>query len=142
MHSDLHDLALWDQNFYTGKVGGRELIARMHEVGLLNSGKSTGYAAGLNVFESRGFTWVTHGGSWVGYRSSIMRVPSERLSAIVLCNRAEADAGAYAREIMEHFLGDRLGPRRARGGGGAVRAGRRAVGSRRPVALRRRVLQQ
>lgn len=110
VHSDLHDLALWDQNFYTGKVGGRELIARMHEVGLLNSGESTGYAAGLNVFESRGLTWVTHGGSWVGYRSSIMRVPSERLSAIVLCNRAEADAGAYAREILEHFLGDRLGP--------------------------------
>jgi len=110
VHSDLHDLALWDENFYTGKVGGRELIARMHEVGLLNSGESTGYAAGLNVSESRGFTWVTHGGSWVGYRSSIMRVPAERLSAIVLCNRAEADAGAYAREIMEHFLGDRLGP--------------------------------
>jgi CubicO group peptidase (beta-lactamase class C family) len=110
VHSDLQDLALWDENFYTGKVGGRELIARMHEVGRLNTGESTGYAAGINVFESRGFEWVTHTGSWVGYRSSIVRVPSERLSAIVLCNRAEADAGAYSREIMEHFLGDRLGP--------------------------------
>jgi len=110
VHSDLHDLALWDENFYTGKAGGRELVARMYEVGRLNDGESTGYAAGLNVFESRGFTWVTHGGSWVGYRSSIVRVPSERLSAIVLCNRAEADAGAYASEIVEHFLGDRLGP--------------------------------
>jgi hypothetical protein len=39
-----------------------------------------------------------------------VRAPAERLSAIVLCNRAEADAGAYAREIAEHFLGDRLGP--------------------------------
>jgi len=110
VHSDVHDLALWDDNFYTGKVGGPALIARMLEVGLLNDGESTGYAAGLNVFESRGFGWVTHGGSWVGYRSSLVRVPSERLSAIVLCNRAEADAGAYAREIAEHFLGDRLGP--------------------------------
>jgi len=110
VHSDLHDLALWDENFYSGKVGGRELVARMYEVGLLNSGESTGYAAGLTVFESRGFGWVTHGGSWVGYRSSIMRVPSERLSAIVLCNRAEADAGAYARAVVEHFLGNRLGP--------------------------------
>ncbi len=26
VHSDIHDLALWDENFYTGKVGGRELV--------------------------------------------------------------------------------------------------------------------
>ena len=26
VHSDVHDLALWDDNFYTGKVGGRALI--------------------------------------------------------------------------------------------------------------------
>ena len=33
VHSDIHDLALWDENFYTGKVGGRELVRRMYEVG-------------------------------------------------------------------------------------------------------------
>ena len=49
VHSDLHDLALWDENFYTGKVGGRALVDKMYEVGLLNYGKSTGYAAGLGV---------------------------------------------------------------------------------------------
>jgi CubicO group peptidase (beta-lactamase class C family) len=110
VHSSVHDLALWDENYYTGKVGGRELVARMYEVGLLNSGKSTGYAAGLNVHESGGLTWVTHGGSWVGYRSSIVRVPAEHLSVIVLCNRAEADAGAHAAEIARILLGDKLGP--------------------------------
>jgi CubicO group peptidase (beta-lactamase class C family) len=110
VHSDLHDLALWDENFYTGAVGGKELIGKMHRVGLLNSGESTGYAGGLNVSESRGVRWVTHGGSWVGYRSSIVRAPDERLSVIALCNRAEADAGGYARSIAERLLADRLGP--------------------------------
>jgi CubicO group peptidase (beta-lactamase class C family) len=110
VHSDLHDLALWDENFYTGRVGGRALIDRMHEVGLLNSGESTGYAGGLSVFESRGVRWVTHGGSWVGYRSSLVRAPSEHTSVIALCNRAEADAGGYARQIAEHILRDKLGP--------------------------------
>ena len=110
VHSDLHDLALWDGNFYTGKVGGRALVERMYEVGLLNDGKPTGYAAGLNVDESRGLRWVTHGGSWVGYRSSMQRVPGEHLSVIVLCNRAEAEAGDYARRIAESFLKDKLGP--------------------------------
>jgi CubicO group peptidase (beta-lactamase class C family) len=110
VHSDLHDLALWDENFYSARLGGRELVDRMYEVGLLNSGEPTGYAAGLNVSESRGLRWVTHGGSWVGYRSSIVRVPSEHFSTIVLCNRAELDAGDYARRIADSFLAARLGP--------------------------------
>jgi CubicO group peptidase (beta-lactamase class C family) len=113
VHSNVHDLALWDENFYTGKVGGRELVARMYEVGLLNSGKSTDYAAGINVYESRGLDWVTHTGSWVGYRSSIVRLPGEHLSVIVLCNRADADAGGYSKEIAAKLLGDKLGPAEA-----------------------------
>ncbi len=110
VHSDIHDLALWDENFYTGKVGGRALVERMYEVGLLNDGKSTDYAAGLSVYDSRGLAWVTHGGSWVGYRSSVMRVPAEHFSVIVLCNRADADAGELAADIAEIFLADKLGP--------------------------------
>jgi len=110
VHSDLHDLALWDENFYTAKVGDRALVDRMYEVGLLNSGKSTDYAAGLNVDDKRGLRWVTHGGSWVGYRSNISRIPSEHFSVIVLCNRADAETGSLANSIAEIFLKDKLGP--------------------------------
>jgi CubicO group peptidase (beta-lactamase class C family) len=110
VHSDIHDLALWDENFYTGKLGGRALVDRMYEVGRLNSGESTEYAAGLAVSESRGLRWVSHGGSWVGYRSSIVRVPAERFSTIVLCNREDADAGQLAREVAGIFLAGKIGP--------------------------------
>jgi CubicO group peptidase (beta-lactamase class C family) len=110
VHSDIHDLALWDENFYTGELGGKALVAKMYEVGLLNSGKSTGYAAGLDITQSRGLTWVTHGGSWVGYRSNITRVPSEHYSVIVLCNRADADTNDLAVSITEYFLKGKLGP--------------------------------
>ena len=110
VHSDLHDLALWDENFYTASLGGRALVDRMYEVGLLNSGKSTEYAAGLRVHDSRGLRWVTHGGAWVGYRSNISRVPSEHLSVIVLCNRDDADTSTLAESVAEIFLKDKLGP--------------------------------
>jgi CubicO group peptidase (beta-lactamase class C family) len=110
VHSDLHDLALWDENFYTARLGGRALVDRMYEVGLLNSGKSTGYAAGLRVHESRGLRWVSHSGSWVGYRSNITRIPSEHFSVIVLCNRDDADTDSLAQSVAELFLKDKLGP--------------------------------
>jgi hypothetical protein len=85
----------------------------MYEVGLLDSGKSTDYAAGLSVYESGGLRWVTHGGSWVGYRSSLVRVPGEHLSVIALCNRADANAGSYASRIARLLLADKLGPAEA-----------------------------
>ena len=110
VHSNLHDLALWDENFYTARVGGRAVIDRMYEPGRLNSGESAGYGGGLRLWQSRGLDWVSHGGSWVGYRSSITRVPGEHLSVIVLCNRAELDAGDLASSIAEILLADKLGP--------------------------------
>ncbi len=110
VHSDLGDLALWDENFYTGKLGGKELIGQMYQVGLLNSGESTGYAAGLSVDESRGVRLITHSGSWVGYRSYLLRAPDEHLSVIVLCNRDDADTGRLATRVAEVFLKDTLGP--------------------------------
>lgn len=110
VHSDLYDLALWDENFYTAKVGGRALIDRMQEVGVLNSGKAIDYAAGLRVYEWRGLHWVSHSGSWVGYRSIITRVPSEHFSVIMLCNREDANTGVLARQVAEIFLEDKLGP--------------------------------
>ena len=113
VHSNLHDLALWDRNFYTGELGGRELIAQMTEVGVLNTGEPIEYAAGLRVAATRGLPTVSHGGAWVGYRSQILRFPDPRLTTIVLCNRDDANAGRLATSIAEVFLGDRMAPSRA-----------------------------
>ena len=110
---------------------------RMYEVGMLNSGHPPATRRGSTSYESRGLTWVTHGGSWVGYRSSIVRVPAEHVSVIVLCNRAEADAGddrdATSREI---FLKRQARPARARRGRGGDRSPSSAAWKpRRPVAI-------
>jgi CubicO group peptidase (beta-lactamase class C family) len=110
VHSDLHDLALWDDNFYTGKLGGPALLEQMVETGVLNSGKRIDYAAGLRVGDTRGLPSVSHGGSWVGYRSHVLRFPEERLSTIVLCNRADADTGDLATRIAHLFLKDQMAP--------------------------------
>jgi CubicO group peptidase (beta-lactamase class C family) len=110
VQSDLHDLALWDENFYTAKLGGRAVIDEMVKVGVLRSGEAIEYAAGLSVGEMRGLRSVRHGGSWVGYRSHLLRLPDEHLSVIVLCNRDDADTGDLADRVAEVFLKDKLGP--------------------------------
>ena len=110
VHSDLHDLALWDENFYTGRIGGRPLVEQMVEPGVLNSGKRIDYAAGLRVGEKRGLPSVSHSGSWVGYRSYLLRFPAEHLSVIVLCNRGDADTAALATLVARLFLKERMEP--------------------------------
>jgi CubicO group peptidase (beta-lactamase class C family) len=110
VHSDLHDLALWDENFYTGKLGGRALVENMVEAGMLNSSKRIDYAAGLRVGETRGLPSVSHGGAWVGYRSYLLRFPAEHLSVIVLCNRDDADTTALATLVAQLFLRDKMDP--------------------------------
>ena len=37
---------LWAENFLTGRVGGKALVQRMTQVGVLNSGEKLDYAAG------------------------------------------------------------------------------------------------
>src|SRR4029453_6258625 len=96
--------------FYTAKLGGRALIDRMQEIGVLNSGKAIDYAAGLSVYEWPSLRLVRRGGSWAGYRSNISRVPSEHFSVIVLCNREDANTGSLATKVAEIFLKNKLGP--------------------------------
>jgi CubicO group peptidase (beta-lactamase class C family) len=105
--SNVEDLYLWDQNFYSGKVGGEKFLARMHERGKLNSGEELDYAFGLAIDEHRGLRVVEHGGALGGYRTSLVRFPDERFSVIVLANLSSAEPGALAMQVADIFLADR-----------------------------------
>ena len=47
--STVRDLVKWDENFYTGRIGGRALIEDVQTPGKLNDGKPLTYAWGLQV---------------------------------------------------------------------------------------------
>ena len=47
-------LLTWNQALTTGRLGGQELVALMHETGRLNDGSDIVYAGGLRVAESVG----------------------------------------------------------------------------------------
>ncbi|MEJ2207299.1 MAG: serine hydrolase, partial [Gemmatimonadota bacterium] len=104
--TSIEDLAKWDANFYEPRVGGPELLSRLHTRGVLNDGDTIDYALGLSVGEYRGLRRVSHGGSWAGFRAHFARFPDHHTSVIVECNRADADAGGYATAVADLVLAD------------------------------------
>jgi CubicO group peptidase (beta-lactamase class C family) len=98
------DLALWDRNFYDGRVGGMDVIKQMQVPGVLNDGKPIGYASGLLVYPYRGLRLVEHSGAIGGYSAQFWRFPDRRLSVVVLANAGDLDTYQSARRIADIYL--------------------------------------
>ncbi len=47
---------------------------------------------------------LRHGGSTIGFRTQITRLPDRKLSVIVLANRNEAKPGEIADHIVDLFM--------------------------------------
>jgi CubicO group peptidase (beta-lactamase class C family) len=88
--STIEDLAKWDANFESGRVGGKAGVAVLEEPGRLNNGQSIPYALALTVGEMGGSTSYSHRGAYAGYRSAMLRIPERHLSVITLCNTSAA----------------------------------------------------
>lgn len=99
------DLALWDRNFYDGRVGGMAVVEQMQAPGVLNDGKRIEYASGLLVHAYRGLRMVEHGGAVAGYGAQLWRFPGQHLSVVVLANTSEVDLYQTVRRIADIYLG-------------------------------------
>ncbi len=111
VHTSVEDLLKWDQNFYTGTVGGKIFLAELQEHGKLNNGRVLEYAKGLTVAEYRGLHTVRHGGAWGGYRAELLRFPDQHFSVACLCNVANAKPSRRANEVADVYLGSLMKPR-------------------------------
>ena len=105
VHTSVEDLLKWDENFYTGTIGGKIFLAELQDPGKLNSGKTLDYAKGLRVADYRGLHSVRHGGSWGGYRAELLRFPDQHFSVACLCNLANANPSRRANEVADVYLG-------------------------------------
>ena len=131
--SSVRDLLNWDENFYTARVGGREVIEMVQTPGKLNDGSSLNYAWGLMVGKYRGLPIVEHSGSLGGYRAHLMRFPEAHYSLAALCNLSTSNPGGLLRQVADRSLSSRftepaptsvaLGGPAAPAGGGRGRGG-------------------
>jgi CubicO group peptidase (beta-lactamase class C family) len=108
VHTSVQDLLKWDENFYTGQVGGKEFLAEIQERGKLNSGKELEYAKGLFVHDYRGLHSVSHGGAWGGYRAELLRFPRQHFSVACLCNVSNAHPSKRAQAVADVYLADEM----------------------------------
>jgi CubicO group peptidase (beta-lactamase class C family) len=119
LYSTVEDLAKWDRNFYTGRVGGRAVLQMMQEPAVLTSGDTVSapiapgwrsYGAGIMLGAYRGLRMVGHLGGWSGNVAWFVRYPDQRFSLAILCNQRGLTMGGPdpARRIAEIYLGDRI----------------------------------
>jgi CubicO group peptidase (beta-lactamase class C family) len=102
--TSIRELLQWDENFYTGKAGGKELIAQLQTPGRLSNGNVTPYAWGLQIGRYRGLPVVEHGGSLGGYRAHLLRFPEQHTSVAALCNIPNGP-GSLVRQVADVVLG-------------------------------------
>jgi CubicO group peptidase (beta-lactamase class C family) len=107
VYTSVEDLFLWDQAFYSYKLG-KDVMDMLHTTGTLNSGKKIDYAFGLVVREYKGLKVVEHGGAWAGFRAAIMRFPEQRFSVICLANLGTINPSALAAKVADTYLADKI----------------------------------
>lgn len=105
----VEDMAKWDANFYSGKVGGAKFNETMLSEFTLNNGRQIPYRFGQTVGEYRGLKLVEHGGADAGYRSGYSRFPEQKFSVITLCNTI-VNPVQRSRAIADIFLGGFMKP--------------------------------
>jgi hypothetical protein len=109
VYSTVEDLAKWDENFYSGLVGGQALLDAMHKPGRLVDGSELDYALGLMVglaHRHRGWDLVEHGGGQGGYGSYMLRFPDLHFTVIILFNHFLWNMRQYAVDVADLYLED------------------------------------
>ena len=106
LFTSVEDLLLWDQNFYSFKVGGKELYDLMHTKGKLNSGAELDYAFAIDIGSYNGLKIEEHGGALGGYRSALTRFPEQNFSVVILSNLSSANSSNLALRVSDIYLGD------------------------------------
>lgn len=107
--STLDDMFLWDQALYGEKLVKRATLDAAFTPAVLNDGTKTDYGFGWRITEYRHSRRISHGGSWVGFRSHIARHPGIGLTVVILSNRSDFDSGAWVDRVTDIYMDARRG---------------------------------
>jgi CubicO group peptidase (beta-lactamase class C family) len=98
VYSSVTDLYRWDQALYSDELLPATLWAEAFTPGLED------YGFGWRIDRYRDRERYHHSGSTSGFRNFMQKFPEERLTVIVLSNRAEPDVQPLAEKIADLYL--------------------------------------
>lgn len=109
------DLLLWAHAMNSGEIGGADVsgaVAAMAARSTLPGGRRLIATNGQEYRNYRGLDTWSHGGSTGGFRSFLLRVtdeqPDKQVSIAVIGNRSDFLKAAFAFDVAEIVLADRL----------------------------------
>ena len=80
------DLFNWNEALYTEKLVKQKTIQEAYKPYVLNDGSVGDYGFGWNVYEVDSNKIVDHSGSWIGFRTHILRDITNKHCVIILTN--------------------------------------------------------
>jgi len=86
--SNVDDLAVWSDAVFSGKLVGKDWLARAFTPYKLKNGESTGYGCGWFIADYQGHPTVEHGGGINGFMTYEMTLPEDRIFLAILTNSA------------------------------------------------------
>ena len=110
VESTVNDLFKWDEALNAGKLVSRATFSQAFTPGRTSNGKviethffahPSAYGFGWFISSEKGALVLEHGGEWSGYRTHIIRVPSRRITAIVLTNSSNQHVTSLAHQMIE-----------------------------------------
>lgn len=104
IYSTINDLIQWDKALYGEALVSQKTLDLAFTSGTNNSGESLDYGFGWGIDSFAGHKRVRHGGSWVGFRTHIARIPDLKFTVIMLSNRADMDPESYVDRITGIYL--------------------------------------
>jgi CubicO group peptidase (beta-lactamase class C family) len=104
LFTTVEDEMKWLHNYETGQVGGKALIEKMYQTGVLNDGKKLNYAFAISIDNYKGWKYIGHGGGDAGFRTYACRYPDLDLGIVVFSNAGNANPFGFCRQIADQFL--------------------------------------
>ncbi len=103
---DLSRFASWQLRLLA--KGGKEILKastlrEMQRVHWMDPDWKTSWGLGFSVYEVDGRTFVGHGGSCPGYRSTLVIDPQKKWAYVAMINASGANPGKYATGMRELF---------------------------------------
>lgn len=108
-YATLNDFYSWDQALYGENVVSSESLDASFTRAILNNGVEIDYGFGWRLDDYRGYPRIAHGGSWVGFRTSIARFVSEELAIVVLGNFSDFKPRMYVDRVADIYLPEKPG---------------------------------